>query len=260
MASTNFSGVECTSSGFTKDSVEPHQQVTSREAREVLRKSAMSCLICSASSYLFLPFLMFGPSISFTKPWSTAAFMGLMVERNGFTFSRSCGLRTPAFAADWYALSLKMSQPPKARSVSSARGTNFLMSGERASVRLPRRMVPICVSGPTGSDLPLRTSSPPAINVVLTAPMPGSSTPSFPLAGAILEGFSMPLLLLTDRNTVDGKNELETRIAAAEACCVPKQTSNDEGRPQDLQIGAGKITPQSQFNPSLMAQKAIRPL
>jgi len=66
----------------------------------------------------------------------------------------------------------------------------------------------------------------------------------------------MPLLLLTDRNTVDGKNELETRIAAAEACCVPKQTSNDEGRPQDLQIGAGKITPQSQLNQCLMAQKS----
>src|SRR6266853_146432 len=33
----NFSGVECTSSGLTKVSVEPHQQVTSREAREILR-------------------------------------------------------------------------------------------------------------------------------------------------------------------------------------------------------------------------------
>src|SRR5260370_42683245 len=65
--STNFSGVECPSSGLTNDSVEPHQQVTSREAREVFRKLAMSSLISSAISYLFLPFLMFGPSISFTK-------------------------------------------------------------------------------------------------------------------------------------------------------------------------------------------------
>ena len=101
MASTNFSGVECTASGLTNDSVEPHQQVTMRDTREVLRKFAMSSLIFSASSYLLLPFLMLGPSIIFTKSWSNAAFMGLMVERKGFTFSRSCGFRTPAFAADW---------------------------------------------------------------------------------------------------------------------------------------------------------------
>src|SRR2546430_6091968 len=140
IASTNFSGVECTSSGLTNDSVDAHQQVTSREAREALRKLAMSSLICSAISYLFLPFLMFGPSIILTKSWSNAAFMGLIVERKGFTFSRSCGFKTPALAADWYALSLKISQPPNVRSDSSARGTNFLMSGERASVRLPKRM------------------------------------------------------------------------------------------------------------------------
>src|ERR1700686_1235829 len=36
------------------------------------------------------------------------------------------------------------------------------------------------------------------------------------------------------------ENEIRTRIAAAEACCVPKQTNNDEGRLEDLQIdGAG---------------------
>src|SRR6266849_9138541 len=116
------------------------------------------------------------------------------------------------------------------------------MSGERPSVRLPSRIVPICVSEPTGCDLPLRTSSTPAINVVLTAPMPGSSTPSFPVAGAILEGFSMPLLLSNDSNTIDGKNALETRIAAAEACRVPKQTNNDEGRFRDLQIAAAKTS------------------
>jgi len=40
------------------------------------------------------------------------------------------------------------------------------------------------------------------MKVVLTAPMPGSSTPSFPLAGAILEGFSMPLLLMNDRHAI----------------------------------------------------------
>jgi len=38
---------------------------------------------------------------------------------------------------------------------------------------------------------------------VLTAPMPGSRTPSFPLAGAIFDGFSMQLLLLRDRSKID---------------------------------------------------------
>ena len=42
--------------------------------------------------------------------------------------------------------------------------------------------------------LPLRTSSTPAMNVVLTAPIPGSRTPSFPFGDAIFAGFSMPLL------------------------------------------------------------------
>jgi len=41
IASTSFSGVECTSSGFTKDSVEPHQQ-SQRETREFFRKFAIS--------------------------------------------------------------------------------------------------------------------------------------------------------------------------------------------------------------------------
>src|SRR2546425_13136757 len=57
----------------SNDSVEPHQQVTMRDTREVLRKFAMSSLIFSASSYLLLPFLMLGPSIIFTKSWSNAA-------------------------------------------------------------------------------------------------------------------------------------------------------------------------------------------
>src|SRR5438309_9126425 len=223
MASTNFSGVECTSSGLTNDSVDAHQQVTRREAREALRKLAMSSLICSAISYLFLPFLMFGPSIILTKSWSNAAFMGLMVERKGFTFSRSCGFKTPALAADWYALSLKISQPPNVRSDSSARGTNFLMSGERASVRLPRRMVPIWVSDPTGCDFALRTSSTPAINVVLTAPIPGSKIPSFPLAGAILEGFSMPLLLLNDPNAIDSEDEFRMRLPQRKRAASPNK-------------------------------------
>jgi len=43
------------SSGFIYTSVEPHQHVTSRDTRLVLRKFSMSSLICSARSYLLLP-------------------------------------------------------------------------------------------------------------------------------------------------------------------------------------------------------------
>jgi len=48
----------------------------------------------------------------------------------------------------------------------------------------------------------------------------------------------MPLLLLNDRHAIGRKNELRKRIAATEVCQAPKQTSNDEGRPQNLQMGA----------------------
>src|SRR6185295_8445495 len=81
-----------------------------------------------------------------------------------------------------------MSQPPKTRSSSAATGTTSLILGERPSVRLPRRMVPICVSEPIGFEMPLRMARTPAIVVVLTAPRPTSSTPSFPRAGAISTG------------------------------------------------------------------------
>src|SRR4029078_1579491 len=56
------------------------------------------------------------------------------------------------------------------------------MRGEFASVRLPRRMVPIWVSDPIGLASPLRIGSTPAIVVVLTAPRPTSMIPSFPSA------------------------------------------------------------------------------
>src|SRR5579864_5080241 len=82
-------------------------------------------------------------------------------------------------------LSSKMSQPVKTRSLSCASGTKSLIFGERPSVRLPRRMVPICVSDPMGKAMPLRTASTPATNVVATAPIPGIMMPRLPLAGAI---------------------------------------------------------------------------
>jgi hypothetical protein len=65
--------------------------------------------------------------------------------------------------------------------VSSASGTKSLMSGERLSVRLPRRIVAIWVSEPIGCDSPRRTLSTPAMNVVATAPRPGVRIPE--LAG-----------------------------------------------------------------------------
>src|SRR5947207_10270833 len=70
-------------------------------------------------------------------------------------------------------------------SSSFASGTKSLINGERLSVRLPRRMVAICVSEPIGFDLPRRTLSTPAMNVVATAPRPGVIIPSRPVAGAI---------------------------------------------------------------------------
>src|SRR6202167_5344926 len=81
-----------------------------------------------------------------------------------------------------------MSQPPNSRSSSLASGTKSLISGVRPSVRLPSRTVARCVRDPIGAPRPRLTASTPAMNVVLTAPIPGSSTPSLPSAGAIRPG------------------------------------------------------------------------
>jgi hypothetical protein len=66
------------------------------------------------------------------------------------------------------------------------------------------------------------------MKVVLTAPMPGVSIPSFPFGGAIFSGFSMQLL--------DDKGLRATR-PAADGYPQPGQTSNNERRAEDLQIG-----------------------
>ena len=81
-----------------------------------------------------------------------------------------------------------MSQPPNTRSSSAASGTTSLIFGERPSVRLPRRMVPIWVSEPIGLARPLRMAMTPAMVVVLTAPRPTSRMPSLPRAGAMSTG------------------------------------------------------------------------
>src|ERR1700732_2991400 len=114
--------------------------------------------------------------------------MGLIVFRNFSARARSFASSTPAFVAAWNASSVYTSHPPKKRSWGSAQPPNSLIFGTRASVRFPRRIVPICVNEPTGMDSPRRTSSTPAISVVLTAPIPGVSTPNFPFGGAILPG------------------------------------------------------------------------
>src|SRR5665213_185565 len=80
------------------------------------------------------------------------------------------------------------SHAPNTRSSSLASGTKSLISGARFSVRLPSRMVAVCVIDPIGFASPRRMLSTPAMNVVATAPRPGVRMPSLPEAGAILGG------------------------------------------------------------------------
>src|SRR5574338_632450 len=65
------------------------------------------------------------------------------------------------------------------------------MRGTLSSLRPPMRMVPIWVSEPIGLASPLRMARQPAMKVVPTAPMPGSRTPSRPVAGAVSTGVSL---------------------------------------------------------------------
>ena len=103
--------------------------------------------------------------------------------------SRSRSSRTPAFFAAVYASSGIGSHAPKTMSSSFASGTKSLIRGDRFSVRLPSRMVAICVNDPIGFDFPRRMLSTPAMNVVATAPNPGVRIPSVPVAGAMLPVF-----------------------------------------------------------------------
>src|SRR6202045_2081501 len=84
-----------------------------------------------------------------------------------------------------------MTQPVKTMASRLPRGTKSLMRGVRASVRLPRRMVPIWVVDPMGLAMPRRIASTPAMRVVATAPMPGIMMPSFPVAGLMLAASSL---------------------------------------------------------------------
>src|SRR5262249_36413368 len=71
------------------------------------------------------------------------------------------------------------------------------------SVRFPSRTVPNCVSEPIGFPRPRLKASSPAIKVVVTAPIPGISTPSFPSGGAIRTAS-----LLGNRILLGGQNAI----------------------------------------------------
>src|SRR5437899_585373 len=159
-----------------------------------------------------------------------------------FASSRWRDSSTPALTAASYAVSGKMSQPPKTRLSSFSSWTNSRISGERRWVRLPRRMVPSWVTEPIGWAQPLRTSSTPAINVVLTAPMPGVRTPSSPCGGAMLVGrrISNPPTYPRGRGAnaslvtqgLDGvqAGRLSSRIKAEEDSYRPRKAEGDEDR------------------------------
>src|SRR3989344_4075500 len=94
------------------------------------------------------------------------------------------------------------SHPPKTKSERSAKGTKSRIKGMFFSVtvlpRLPMRMRPIWVKDPMGRPKPFLADKTPAMKVVETAPMPGSSTPSFPFAGAIFLFAILVSLLVSD--------------------------------------------------------------
>src|SRR5207245_2908606 len=99
-----------------------------------------------------------------------------------------------------------MSQPPNTRSSSEASGTKSWIFGTRRSVRFPNRIVPSWVKDPTGWAIFFLIASTPAINVVLTAPSPGISTPNFPDGPSILTPFCT---IQTSLKTVSQHDELE---------------------------------------------------
>src|SRR5580692_278753 len=147
-----------------------------------------------------------------------------MPFRNFSAFTKSLASSTPAFAAAWYASSLNTSQPPNTMSSSFASCTKSLIFGVRPSVRLPSRIVPNCVSEPTGTAWPRRTNSTPAIKVVLTAPIPGVSTPSFPFGGVTLTGLRIrfpPVRFVFDDDDEDDESESREKDRASCRCMTP---------------------------------------
>src|SRR5438094_1578231 len=110
-----------------------------------------------------------------------------MSRRKSASGSMSRCSSTPALHAAVNASSAIGSHAPNTKASSSASGMKSLISGERFSVRFPKRIVAICVSDPIGLERPRRMLSTPAMNVVATAPRPGVRIPSLPVAGRIVE-------------------------------------------------------------------------
>ena len=183
-------------------SVLPHQIMTSRSTLCFSLKRRMSSRSCSARSSLVGPVFTLVPAKRLTYFWSNTAGHGVIASSSGRICSRSAGSITPAVVAASKPFSSKISQAPNTRSSSPASCTNSLMSGERPSLRLPRRTVPISASEPMAGARPLRISRVPAMNVVLTAPIPTSRTPSLPEAGAISTGcFTAGHYIMAPRRT-----------------------------------------------------------
>ena len=146
-------------------------------------------MTCSARSFLFLPFLTFGPVepldvalVEHGRPRADLLELGTdLLEQRRLD---DAGRASPRRSSRPRRCPSRRTRDRRA----CASGMTSLIFGERPSVRLPRRTVPICVSEPIGLARPLRMASTPAIVVVLTAPRPTSRIPSFPRVGTISTG------------------------------------------------------------------------
>ena len=177
----------CAGPGSMKISVLAHQIITTRSTRLSSRNRLMSSRIALSMLRLLIVCIVLSASMRLTYSRSNAAGIGLTSRSASLTASMCLPpSSTPARVAATYASSGNGSHAPKTMSSSVASGRKSLMSGRRLSVRLPRRIVPIWVSEPTGALMPRLTSSTPAISVDATAPRPTVSTPSRPSAGAIV--------------------------------------------------------------------------
>src|ERR1700733_10434836 len=135
-------------------------------------------------------------------------------------------------------------------SSSFASCTKSFIFGVRPSVRLPSRIVPNCVSEPTCPACPppppfppppKQTLAPPpppppAIKVVLTAPIPGVSTPSFPFGGVTLTGLRIrfpPVRFVLDDDDED--DESESRKKDRASCrCITRSPPRAHGASRNL--------------------------
>src|SRR3954447_7840609 len=103
------------------------------------------------------------------------------------------------------------------------------------------RTVDIWVSEPTGGARPLRMASTPEMKVVPTAPMPGSSTPSLPVAGAMSTSLSCATKGLRAVRSGDPEARSRSRRgglpAAAEAASEKPGRLGVELRPEGERLG-----------------------